>query len=583
MTLAPPIGQDSFSAGMCRGAPHLLPKNGAWEIQNGLLNHEGSIYRRGGTALKSNADFGGTNGLRFIWDGILGGGKRTVFASSAVFGTLAADDVTPFQFAATGLTAPLRPQVIDGLLFVGTQAYGGSRKSANYTTGTLTATNGSTAIVGAGTAFLANVDAGMVVTINNRLHAVASVTDDTHLVLFKAYTGTTGAGIASAFSPLPTIPATYGGAGATMWSVVANRLCVCIGNKVFMSAAGDSTSWTVTDFHELPDGTVCLGAESLGDTLFVFTTTGMWALGNMAYNLTDAVGNAQHSQQQLNADLLLWSNPGIASWQNSLVIPAQDGVWLMAPDGSPAKLSLSLDPYYRTYVDAGYQCGNAAVYNSHLVLPIVDSTGAVQDLLVCRLDRPTKTSVGQVFPWSHFIGSGGNVSGVAVRAAQSGFAAPTLLGAFRGTSGRVLTMPAFVETGATADHDASAIAFLVTSRDYPTGSGGANFVKKARARYEMASTATTGVIHALYGSGNRGSSAVWGTFKWGTGRWTNANSVGFTDTTSGDGPESDGDAMFVWRIDRRMRFMRLQLTSSSAVSRLVLRSIDFIVRPSGRN
>ncbi len=61
-------------------------------------------------------------------------------------------------------------------------------------TGTLQATNGSTAIVGSGTSFTKLFKANRSVILDNTAYAVASVTDDTHLTLVSPYGGTTGSG-----------------------------------------------------------------------------------------------------------------------------------------------------------------------------------------------------------------------------------------------------------------------------------------------------------------------------------------------------------------------------------------------------
>lgn len=67
--------------------------------------------------------------------------------------------------------------------------------SANYTSGTVTMTNGSSAIVGSGTTFAA----GMVgkrfrIAGDNTFYTVATFTDATHIALSANYTGTSGSG-----------------------------------------------------------------------------------------------------------------------------------------------------------------------------------------------------------------------------------------------------------------------------------------------------------------------------------------------------------------------------------------------------
>ena len=67
---------------------------------------------------------------------------------------------------------------------------------AQYKTGTITVTNGSTSVVGSGTAWAANVAVGnqLVVVGLNLVHDIAQVVDDTHLILSSPYVGEDAAG-----------------------------------------------------------------------------------------------------------------------------------------------------------------------------------------------------------------------------------------------------------------------------------------------------------------------------------------------------------------------------------------------------
>ena len=70
--------QDDFAAGSVRSvARHLIPPNGVYSIENGLLDDDGSVYRRGGSEYLSNAAFG-AGGLRWVWDGHLAAGEATL-------------------------------------------------------------------------------------------------------------------------------------------------------------------------------------------------------------------------------------------------------------------------------------------------------------------------------------------------------------------------------------------------------------------------------------------------------------------------------------------------------------------------
>lgn len=72
-----------------------------------------------------------------------------------------------------------------------------------YRTGTVAITNGSTAVVGTGTAFVANVVAGLGIFLpDGRIYEVASVTSNTALTLATPYLGSSGSG--QAYQIVPT-------------------------------------------------------------------------------------------------------------------------------------------------------------------------------------------------------------------------------------------------------------------------------------------------------------------------------------------------------------------------------------------
>jgi hypothetical protein len=82
----------------------------------------------------------------------------------------------------------------------------------NYSTGTLSATNGVLAIVGTGTVWTSDMD-GETIAINGVPYAIGIVTDNTHMTLATNFLGTTGAGLlyviafGSAWIGLPSVNA----------------------------------------------------------------------------------------------------------------------------------------------------------------------------------------------------------------------------------------------------------------------------------------------------------------------------------------------------------------------------------------
>jgi hypothetical protein len=94
-------GQDDFSAGAIQSvARHLIDRRAVYDVENGLYDDDGSIYRRGGSQYKSNAAFGAS--LRWIWDGIFAAGQRTLFAAPTGWGVLGANDATPVNLGGAG-------------------------------------------------------------------------------------------------------------------------------------------------------------------------------------------------------------------------------------------------------------------------------------------------------------------------------------------------------------------------------------------------------------------------------------------------------------------------------------------------
>ena len=83
---------------------------------------------------------------------------------------------------------------------------------SQYRKGTVQVTNGSAAVVGTGTAFVANVAQGQIFTVagSGVAYQVASVTDDTHLTLASNYGAPSGSGLAysitTSITPILQLP-----------------------------------------------------------------------------------------------------------------------------------------------------------------------------------------------------------------------------------------------------------------------------------------------------------------------------------------------------------------------------------------
>lgn len=580
--------QSSWAAGsFLNPSRELIPKDGFARATNALLEEDGTVYKRGGSAYLSSANFGAS--LRFIFDGYLTGGQRTLFASSANFGVLDADGTTNLTLGGSG-TDGQRPAAGNGLVFVpngasaavGTiTAYGGSRKTAAYTTGTLTTTLGSTAVVGVGSLWSANVDAGMILVSGGVvLGVVESIGSNTTLTLRD---GARAAVAGAAYSAAATYSFTP--VGATRIDAVATisnpaRLVVCSGGKASFSTAGDPFTFAATDYHRMPQGAQIVGAEALRNVLFVFTTQGVFAISGMDFDLTDALGNIQQRLEQINRDVICWDARGITGWSGALIVPATDDVWLITASAAPRALSVPIRAQYRAYVRAGYQCGQAAVYRNHLLLPILNGTTWV-DTLVHRLDQGG---------WTFWAGHGGTSVGFAQRSAGGATRQPQMLSA---GGSRVLDVSgAWVPTGTNKyDADGTTPIFELVTRDYITGGLRKNLVKKIRLRYDLNDAATDSPTVQAYSSFGQvvTGNPLWGAVTWGSFLWGGSTVEQFSQLTlpTPNAPASTGIDPNVWQViptesGVRARFVRFKFSSSTPCAKMVVRSLEIFVRPGGR-
>jgi hypothetical protein len=592
------VAQEDFSAGEVRSvARALIDGRGTYSVLNGLHDEDGSIYRRGGSEYKSNAAFG--TSLRWIWDGSFAAGARTVFASSAAFGVLGIDDATPVSLGGSGLAEPKSAALVGGILFIGGGTlYAGSRKTADYSTGTATTTQGSKTVTGAGTAWGANVDPGMLLRLDARYYVVAAVNSDTSLTLGEAYEGATGTG-AYTLSRLGSA-ANHGAPTADVYATIGGRLIACTGNAVLFSEGvnpgtaqtGGATlvgnyrtwSWPAVNRQELPDGAQVIAAAAAGDDLLVFTTAGVWVVGNLPFNIVDAAGNPQQTVRLLTSELVAWGTPGLAMSGGAVIVAATDGVYLMGAGGQPQLLSRSKRPDIDAHVRAGRKPGQPDVYKNHLFLPVLDAANDVVDLMVCRLDRPVQTREGIVFPWSHFDGHGGKVTAFAVRMTPGSQRLPELLAAGRSADARVLKLGRFFEPQASVKNDADGTThwFQLESRDFPSGAPRtSNLVRMVRVRYELTDAASDDPFMVLaYSVGMQTPGlATWGTALWGVATWPDPAQIDYTQA-SGSARESDGRLPYTFRVERDAQFVRVRLTCTKPAAKLVIRSLEFHARQS---
>lgn len=566
------VRQDDWGAGIFRG--RRAPRGSVYDAVNALVSDEREIFKRGGTAYSSGFD------SSFPYQGMaqldVSAGARTLLWGTGVgLWTLAADGLSQAQLKASAdFVRWARPARLGAMAALPLDApnlswaalYAGSRKTADYGAGTVTIAEGSKTLVGTGTSWLANVDAGMIVTVQDtEMHEgiVASVDSDTQITLRDpwGWSGST-ARVYLAHTVVVLSPAITPSARSVALAAVGTpaRLIMAVDNRVFFSLPGQPASLddvAATNYHELPSAAIALGAEGIGNTCVIFTSDGVWAISNMDFDPLDDAGNQQHTVAQINKDIILWGDPGLAAWAGVLVVPAVDDVFLLGLDGAPVALSAAIRPLYRSYVKAGCKPGTAAVHRGHYFLPVVDASNTVIDVLVCRLDLRDRDGMRSAWTrWAGHAAGGAYAVRVGVAPRQ-----PKLLA----TTGLRVTdiSDCFNVPGVGTDADGTTPTFTVDTQDYPVGNGMRDaFVDRVRVEYEMA------------GAGSPAVTAGWA---------SGVEGAAFTTVPAvRGGGVSDGSDYSAWRIGKTRDRIRFRIQSTSAVTKMILRRLEVLVRPNGR-
>jgi hypothetical protein len=551
------------------GDVEAAPEGTAYDILGLIGDGDGEPYKRGGSTYKSNAA-AGTGGVAWVWDGYFPiPGQRTVFAaaSSSKLYVLSGDDVTPINTNGGAPGTPTRPALVGGLLVLSAGlVYGGSRRTAAYTTGTVTVTNGSATATGVGTTWSTNADVGTIFLKTSGVqpynpYVVRSIDSNTQITLDRPFAEVTAAGVNYSLAPTGSASAP---AVQTPFTQIANRLVgLAIGpdvSKLAFSSIGDPNTFATTDYHTFP-GSI-LGMAPLRDTLLVFTTTGMWAISNLAYDLIDAAGNPQQSRSIVDADMIVWGHEGIVGWRGRLIVPTLDGVWLVDGVSGPQRISDAVAALYLSYVRAGYKPGVAEVFDNHLLLPVLDASNVWVDTLVCRL---VPARGGSPFAWSRLADSAAQVSGFAERSSKP----PLLLGASQKTTSRVTDLTKFFAPAAAVkvDADGTAPKFQYVTRALVTGNMVPNYVRKIRARYVLIDAATDDPTMTCEASYDGGAT------------WTTLNRADGSGTTA---PESDGSSVYVWNVQKRCRSVMFRFTVTTAAASCSFKSVEMFIRHSGK-
>lgn len=383
---------------------------------------------------------------------------------------------------------------------------------------------------------------------------------------------------------------------APYYAVVANRLLAAEGSRVSFSVIGDPTKFETTDFHELPGGIEVLGIEGLRQSAAVFTTSGVWVIGNLARNLTDESGNVQQTLDLYSQDLVLWGSGGIAAWEGALVVPGTEAIYLLSLGVSSEKaqsfvrISDPIVDLYQQYVQEGYAPGQATVIDNHYLLPIIGG-GDVVDVLCARLDMPLKD--GRSRPWTHLSGSGAKIAAYATRVTSGFSRTPELIGAlYSAADSRPVTLSYLRPTASTTtDHDGTVPRWTITTRAYPTGANVQNTVTKLKARYQLAGANSPTISCAVSTESpvQPAGAATWGNATWGEFTWASPAEQAFdtlADLTTKlpllAPVDLDGRNPYSWHPRRKVRFIQFRLSSNDPTSQLSINSLELSIRAQGR-
>lgn len=564
--------QADFSVGTYRGRK--APETAVYDAINALVNDEGLLYKRGGSAFYSASNAG--SNLLSVYDTFLQAGQRTVaFGAAAMYALNGTTPVTVFSSGGISVPTSGRAVGVGGVLVIPTPSglglYGGSLKTSGYATGTVTVTAASKTMTGVGTSWLANVDAGEIFHIASASESavIASVDSDTQITFRNPWPFATAAGASYFLQPVQAPVFNFSSDPHLAAVGSSPRLIVTAGNKMYFTERGPQFAIdTATNYIELPTSAIITGAAPMGSGCVLFTSEGVWAVSNMDLDPVDAYGNIQWAQERVNGNLLLWGDAGIAAYDGSLIVPGIDDVYAFSLGAPPNPLTGSrggqadagIRDLYRSYVKAGYQPGLAAVYRGHYVLPVINGSTLV-DVLVCRLDRGAA--------WTRWTGHAAGFA-YAIRTGSAS-RSPQLLGV---ASQRITDLSGcFVPVAGNAlEADGTTPDLVVTTRDFDTGQQ-PGLVKKARLRYELTDDGSGGTaaptVTLAFTSDQDG-----GTFATLTEKGLQGGGTG--------GAVSDGSKYGWWLVAKKRERLRFRVTVTGASASFVLRSIELLMRASGK-
>lgn len=369
----------------------------------------------------------------YAWSGEMAGGHREFYvgkdgADSQLVvvdpvggGALQIHDVDGLDEVAgaamVGLSLVMAPSTpATNGLFV----YGGSLKAAVANLTNCDVVENSPVIHRAAGGFNANIDVGMIVTIpkysladSHSYAVVTRVISDTDLQINRPWNEATATRTVT-FSPVLKM---VNGGGifwiyrmTTMFGEIAGRFFAYAGAGTDQTPQPNTTmtfsdgpnpdnsalrhnSWPGQNQHSFPADALGVAVSQLRDRVFLMTHAGIWVVSNMNLEITDLDGNPQHPIEQYSRELIPVTQRGIATWQNALIVPCRDAIYVT--DGISAPINISAGLPWAKHVADHVDCGWATVFRGYYFLPvtIISQTWTY----VIRLNG-VQTPGGVVFP-----------------------------------------------------------------------------------------------------------------------------------------------------------------------------------------
>ncbi|WP_272472654.1 hypothetical protein [Baekduia alba] len=479
-------------------ARHLIPENGLYDARSALLDDDGNVYMRGPTAHLTSNQLTSGNVLA-LWEGVFAVGRRTIGAGSGSVGVMGPGDTAWRELGVSvllGFGGGLAPQQGEYMFVPGPlgaiQLYAGGLKTTGTSAGTAAFTKGSAAVTGTGTLWASTLEPGSLVfsfeTGNKFVGVVQTVNSNTSLTLVSPWRGLTTAGNSYAAGPMLGYPLTGIGASPfTAVTVCGGRVLWAMGKKLMMSKTVDPDTGEsrlfeqdATDFHEFSADIV--GLATLRDRVFVFTKAGISLVSNVALEIVDPFGNAQHRVERVSGDVILRSQGGMTAWRDQMVVAAVDGVYLLDSIGGLRLVSRSITPLWQSFMKAGSAVGQIATFRDHVLVP------AGGQVLVGRLDRTVKTPAGDSSPWTRWVD--GEAGGGASFVVQDPTGSAKLV-AGTNTNGYLLDLtgafigPALPATATAVDANGAGYGIFLETREFqPAGGRTAALVQRLMLEYE---------------------------------------------------------------------------------------------------